>query len=86
MVDADADQDGMADCKDKCPFGMKTEPGVCGCGTKDMDLDKDGVLDCKDLCPSDAAGIEPVCADVVDHIWTRTKIKLPTALINARTI
>lgn len=42
----DADGDGIADSKDKCPY-MKGEPGTGGC----PDTDKDGIPDTDDQCP-----------------------------------
>eukprot|EP00188_Purpureofilum_apyrenoidigerum_P000657 Plantae.Rhodophyta-Purpureofilum_apyrenoidigerum.ctg1300.p1 GENE.Plantae.Rhodophyta-Purpureofilum_apyrenoidigerum.ctg1300~~Plantae.Rhodophyta-Purpureofilum_apyrenoidigerum.ctg1300.p1 ORF type:complete len:774 (-),score=115.49 Plantae.Rhodophyta-Purpureofilum_apyrenoidigerum.ctg1300:108-2429(-) len=48
--------DDQCDDKDLCPRdGMKTEPGVCGCGHPDIDSDEDGVLDCLDECPVHAS-------------------------------
>eukprot|EP00190_Bangiopsis_sp_CCMP1999_P005208 CAMPEP_0198735598 /NCGR_PEP_ID=MMETSP1475-20131203/60754_1 /TAXON_ID= ORGANISM="Unidentified sp., Strain CCMP1999" /NCGR_SAMPLE_ID=MMETSP1475 /ASSEMBLY_ACC=CAM_ASM_001111 /LENGTH=431 /DNA_ID=CAMNT_0044499285 /DNA_START=11 /DNA_END=1306 /DNA_ORIENTATION=- len=44
--------DDQCEDKDLCPRdGLKTEPGVCGCGQPDIDSDNDGVLDCLDECP-----------------------------------
>lgn len=43
---------------DGCPADpLKTDPGVCGCGTGDEDLDQDGVMDCEDDCPNTIPGI-----------------------------
>jgi hypothetical protein len=38
---------------------LKTEPGLCGCGTPDLDGDEDGAPDCADLCPTDPEKTEP---------------------------
>jgi hypothetical protein len=49
---ADNDDDGHGDVCDLCPNDpLKTEPGICGCGTPDTDSDQDGTPDCNDLCP-----------------------------------
>jgi hypothetical protein len=38
VADTDSDNDGTADCNDGCPQdGMKTAPGLCGCGRPDTD-------------------------------------------------
>lgn len=53
--DQDSDQDGIANAQDNCPSDPnKTEPGTCGCGTRDTDSDDDGTPDCKDDCPTDS--------------------------------
>jgi hypothetical protein len=50
--DAARDTDGGV--VDNCPNDpMKTEPGICGCGTPDTDSDNDQTADCIDGCPSD---------------------------------
>jgi len=39
---------------DRCPNDpLKTEPGICGCGTPDTDSDMDTTADCIDGCPTD---------------------------------
>lgn len=39
---------------DECPDDpLKTEPGICGCGSSDIDSDGDGVVNCLDVCPAD---------------------------------
>ena len=39
---------------DQCPNDpLKTEPGICGCGTPDTDSDMDNTADCVDGCPTD---------------------------------
>jgi hypothetical protein len=56
----DSDQDGTADCMDRCPNdATKQSPGVCGCGTAETDADADGTPDCKDSCPLDPTQIAP---------------------------
>ncbi|MCU0664428.1 MAG: hypothetical protein MUC50_19125 [Myxococcota bacterium] len=61
--EADADEDGVLDCKDLCPaHPNKSAPGVCGCEFTDVDADEDGVMDCEDLCPTDPNKTTPgVC-------------------------
>jgi hypothetical protein len=52
---ADSDQDGVADCADRCP------------GIADADADADGVIDCEDPCPHDAFNDpdrDQICNDV----------------------
>lgn len=45
---------------DLCPDDpLKTNPGICGCGTPDIDTDSDGTYDCEDNCPHDADKTEP---------------------------
>jgi hypothetical protein len=45
---------------DQCPSDpLKTEPGICGCGTPDTDSDLDGAADCVDACPTDPNKTEP---------------------------
>jgi len=45
-TDVDTDGDGVFDCIDGCPDDpVKTEPGLCGCGTPD-DANGDGWIDC----------------------------------------
>jgi hypothetical protein len=48
---------------DRCPSDpLKTEPGICGCGTPDTDSDMDTTADCVDGCPSDRDKTQPgVC-------------------------
>lgn len=54
---ADGDGDGRGDACDSCPSDSnKIDPGVCGCGTRDVDSDSDGVFDCDDLCPDTPDG------------------------------
>ncbi|MCB0335066.1 MAG: hypothetical protein KDD62_02130, partial [Bdellovibrionales bacterium] len=54
----DSDGDGTLNCIDACDNDSgKTEPGVCGCGTKDSesniaDTDRDGVPNCLEQCDS----------------------------------
>ncbi|MEW6079691.1 MAG: MopE-related protein [Thermodesulfobacteriota bacterium] len=56
----DTDGDGEPDLTDGCPYDpLKTDPGICGCGTPDTDRDFDGVEDCNDGCPSDPAKTAP---------------------------
>ena len=51
---SDDEDDSGDDASDACPDDpQKTEPGVCGCGTRDSDGDGDGTPDCRDECPSD---------------------------------
>jgi hypothetical protein len=39
---------------DNCPNDpLKTDPGICGCGTADTDTDGDDTPDCIDGCPND---------------------------------
>jgi hypothetical protein len=39
---------------DQCPNDpLKTQPGICGCGTPDTDSDMDNTADCVDGCPTD---------------------------------
>jgi hypothetical protein len=53
-LDTDTDSDGTADCLDNCDHDpLKTEPGICSCGTPDTDSDIDGTPDCNDDCPND---------------------------------
>ncbi len=45
---------------DSCPDDpSKTEPGICGCGKKDVDTDGDQIPDCMDNCPNDPNKILP---------------------------
>lgn len=45
---------------DNCPNDpLKTDPGICGCGTPDIDSDNDLTYDCNDLCPNDPNKTEP---------------------------
>ena len=45
----DSDSDGLGDECDGCPNDpLKTEPGLCGCGTVDTDDNGDGIADCLD--------------------------------------
>lgn len=61
-VEADADQDGVADSRDQCP---KSAPGATvdarGCEAKAVvaakDTDGDGVVDAADECPGTAKGL-----------------------------
>ena len=60
--------DGSADVADtgivdRCPDDpLKTEPGICGCGTPDTDSDMDNTADCVDGCPTDPKKAQPgVC-------------------------
>ena len=56
----DADGDGTADCRDGCPEDpLKTQPGLCRCGTPDTDRDGDATPDCDDGCPDDPAKTVP---------------------------
>jgi hypothetical protein len=57
------DADGGYVSGDCCPNDpLKTQPGICGCGTPDTDSDYDGTPDCHDLCPGDPSKIAPgVC-------------------------
>jgi hypothetical protein len=49
--------DASGDC---CPDDpLKTQPGVCGCGTPDDDSDYDGVPNCHDTCPDDPTKTAP---------------------------
>ncbi len=60
----DTDGDGTPDCNDLCPDDpLKTEPGVCDCGTPDDDSDGDGTPNCNDLCPADPLKTEPGVCD-----------------------
>ena len=61
-------RDGSADVADtgivdQCPQDpLKTEPGICGCGTPDTDSDMDNTADCVDGCPTDPKKTQPgVC-------------------------
>jgi len=57
---SDVDNDGVGDACDGCPTnGMKTAPGVCGCGSSDTDSDADGFADCIDGCPGDPSKVAP---------------------------
>ena len=43
-------------CVDHCPDDpLKSDPGLCGCGTREAtdDTDGDGTIDCMDECPMD---------------------------------
>ena len=52
--DAASERDGGV--VDSCPNDpLKTDPGICGCGTPDTDADADGTADCIDGCPADPA-------------------------------
>jgi len=52
--DAASERDGGV--VDGCPNDpLKTDPGICGCGTPDTDTDTDGTADCIDGCPADPA-------------------------------
>jgi len=43
----DLDGDGAGDVCDGCPDDPnKIEPGICGCGIRDVDADGDGTIDC----------------------------------------
>ncbi len=66
IPDTDTDEDGVPDCKDRCPEdALKWDnPGACGCGVEDstvnlMDSDKDGTIDCLDECPDNPYKIIP---------------------------
>ena len=61
MSDADANSNGVPDCRDGaidfCPAdAAKTTPGTCGCGVSDADANGNGVPDCLDaaidFCPA----------------------------------
>jgi hypothetical protein len=44
----------VANSLDNCPNNpLKTDPGICGCGTADTDTDGDDTPDCIDGCPND---------------------------------
>jgi|GEM_PF-3430002 len=48
----DGDSDGVIDDCDGCPNDpFKSDPGVCGCGVRDIDSDHDSVPNCVDICP-----------------------------------
>ncbi len=56
----DSDGDGVQDCQDGCPAdAQKRDPGLCGCGSRDVDTDGDGALDCNDGCPNDPSKRDP---------------------------
>ena len=60
MQPADRDGDGTSDIDDGCPDDpLKTQPGLCGCGTADTDGDHDGTPDCDDDCPNDPLKVAP---------------------------
>ncbi|MCH8967979.1 MAG: S8 family serine peptidase [Planctomycetes bacterium] len=69
--ETDSDGDGLIDACDNCPSDyLKTEPGICGCGTADFNSDCDTILDCNDNCPyktnedqadNDGDGLGNVC-------------------------
>jgi hypothetical protein len=54
---------------DRCPNDpLKTEPGICGCGTPDTDSDMDNTADCVDGCPTDPKKTQPlVCGCNADE-------------------
>lgn len=50
ITSADADNDGIPDCKDLCPADpLKSEPGLCGCN-----VDENSCVDCKGEVNGDA--------------------------------
>lgn len=52
---------------DACPDDpLKTEPGLCGCGTPDTDTDSDGAPDCLDDCPENPHVVEVGAAVAFD--------------------
>ena len=56
----DADQDGIPNYLDQCPFHFdQNATGSCGCGADETDLDGDGMPDCLDSCPLDASKVSP---------------------------
>jgi hypothetical protein len=69
----DNDCDGEVDegcIVDLCPEDPnKTEPGICGCGVKDIDSDSDGIFDCNDECPANPNKTEPgICGCNIQDI------------------
>ncbi len=51
---ADADSDGLPDCRDRCPDdAAKVTAGACGCGRSDADTDTNGLADCVERCLPD---------------------------------
>ncbi len=58
---ADSDADGAGDACDGCPMdGFKLNPGICGCGVRDVDTNQNGVVDCLEEPDSDGDGVPDV--------------------------
>jgi hypothetical protein len=56
-TEPDLDEDGaIDDCEVCIEDPLKTDPGICGCGTADIDTDLDGIMDCHDLCADTPTG------------------------------
>ncbi len=65
----DTDGDGTNDCDDGCPSdGGKVEPGVCGCGVRDVDMDMDGVYVCDNDCNDGDPLVKPGVADGCNEV------------------
>jgi len=62
-TDTDSDGDGTPNATDGCPNDpLKSQPGICGCGTPDTDSDGDGTPDCRDQCPNErGAAVDKGC-------------------------
>src|SRR5690606_7907613 len=58
--DTDSDNDGEPGCTAGCAYDpLKTDPGLCGCGTPDIDSYIAGTPDCNDGCPLEPLKVAP---------------------------